>query len=88
MLTREQGLAVFDFAQGRLLPDRLTRATHAQYVGYAQQMLEVLCAEPSLVNLAKDFAPRPPYRPTTKFENRGLKLGHRVRDLLFFRKAG
>lgn len=41
MLTREQGLAVFDFAQGRLLPDRLTRATHAQYVDYARQMLEL-----------------------------------------------
>lgn len=76
----------------RLLASRLAPSGYlhcaTDWEDYAQQMLEVLCAEPSLVNLAKDFAPRPPYRPTTKFENRGLKLGHRVRDLLFFRKAG
>ena len=31
------------------------------------------------------FAPRPAYRPLTKFENRGLKLGHRVWDVIFRR---
>jgi tRNA (guanine-N7-)-methyltransferase len=50
---------------------------------YAQQMLTVLQAEPALRNTAQDFAPRPAYRPLTKFENRGLKLGHGVWDLLF-----
>jgi tRNA (guanine-N7-)-methyltransferase len=50
---------------------------------YAQQMLEVLGAEPSLRNTAPGFAPRPDYRPLTKFENRGLKLGHGVWDLVF-----
>ena len=50
---------------------------------YAQQMLEVLTAELSLVNTAASFAPRPTYRPLTKFENRGLRLGHGVWDIIF-----
>lgn len=50
---------------------------------YAQQMLEVLAAEPALENTAADFAPRPEYRPLTKFENRGLRLGHGVWDVVF-----
>jgi len=50
---------------------------------YAQQMLAVLSAEPSLHNTAADYAPRPAHRPLTKFENRGLKLGHGVWDLIF-----
>ncbi len=54
---------------------------------YAEQMLEVLAAEPRLVNTAEGYAPRPPYRPPTKFEARGLKLGHGVWDLVFRRRA-
>jgi tRNA (guanine-N7-)-methyltransferase len=54
---------------------------------YAEHMLEVLSAEPLLENSAPGFAPRPGYRPQTKFEARGLKLGHAVRDLVFYRKA-
>ncbi|HTJ91763.1 MAG TPA: tRNA (guanosine(46)-N7)-methyltransferase TrmB, partial [Pararobbsia sp.] len=50
---------------------------------YAEQMLEVLSADPSLNNTAADYAPRPDYRPVTKFERRGLRLGHGVWDLLF-----
>jgi len=50
---------------------------------YAEHMLHVLRAEPLLVNTAADYAPRPAYRPLTKFENRGLRLGHGVRDLVF-----
>jgi tRNA (guanine-N7-)-methyltransferase len=50
---------------------------------YAQQMLEVLTGEPQLANTAQGYAPRPDYRPLTKFENRGLKLGHGVWDLVF-----
>ena len=55
---------------------------------YAQQMLEVLSAEPLLENTAADFAPRPDYRPLTKFEQRGLRLGHGVWDVIFRRKMG
>jgi tRNA (guanine-N7-)-methyltransferase len=53
---------------------------------YAQQMLAVLSAEPTLQNTTEDYAPRPDYRPLTKFENRGLKLGHGVWDLVFRRR--
>jgi tRNA (guanine-N7-)-methyltransferase len=52
---------------------------------YAEQMLAVLSAEPLLNNSADAYAPRPAYRPLTKFEARGLKLGHAVRDLIFRR---
>lgn len=52
---------------------------------YAEQMLEVLSAEPTLKNSGQSYAARPDYRPTTKFENRGLKLGHGVWDLVFIR---
>ena len=53
---------------------------------YAEQMLEVLSAEPMLENTATGYAERPAYRPLTKFENRGLKLGHGVWDLVFRKK--
>jgi tRNA (guanine-N7-)-methyltransferase len=52
---------------------------------YARQMMAVLGAEPLLRNTAESFAPKPAYRPLTKFENRGLKLGHGVWDLVFKR---
>lgn len=52
---------------------------------YAEQMLEVLQAEPKLRNTCDGFAPRPDERPLTKFENRGIKLGHGVWDLLYLR---
>ena len=53
---------------------------------YAEQMLEVLSGEPLLENTVADYAPRPDYRPLTKFEQRGLRLGHGVWDLVFRRK--
>jgi tRNA (guanine-N7-)-methyltransferase len=53
---------------------------------YAEQMLEVLTAEPGLINSAGScYAPKPDWRPLTKFEARGLQLGHGVWDLLFTR---
>ncbi|MDP4030322.1 MAG: tRNA (guanosine(46)-N7)-methyltransferase TrmB [Gallionella sp.] len=52
---------------------------------YAQQTLAVLSAEPLLENTAADYAPRPAYRPLTKFEQRGINLGHGVWDLVFRR---
>ena len=54
---------------------------------YAEQMLAVLSAEPALENTTDGYAPRPESRPLTKFESRGLRLGHGVWDLLFRRKA-
>jgi tRNA (guanine-N7-)-methyltransferase len=59
---------------------------------YAEQILEVLSAEPLLKNRALatnpellGYAPKPHYRPLTKFENRGIKLGHGVWDVVFER---
>ena len=53
---------------------------------YAEWVLEVLNAEPQLQNTAENYAQKPSYRPLTKFENRGLKLGHGVWDMVFTRK--
>jgi tRNA (guanine-N7-)-methyltransferase len=53
---------------------------------YAEQMLQVLSDEPSLQNTAEGYAPRPDYRPVTKFENRGVRLGHGVWDLVFVKR--
>ena len=50
---------------------------------YAAQMLEVLGAQPALRNTTQDYAARPEWRPLTRFEQRGLQLGHGVWDLLF-----
>ena len=52
---------------------------------YAQQMLQVLSADRALENTASGYADRPDTRPETKFERRGLDLGHRVWDLVFRR---
>jgi len=73
----------------RKLADRLAPGGYlhcaTDWQPYAEQMLEVLSQEPLLRNTAQDYAPKPAYRPLTKFENRGLKLGHGVWDLVFER---
>ncbi|CAG4884860.1 tRNA (m7G46) methyltransferase, SAM-dependent [Georgfuchsia toluolica] len=53
---------------------------------YALQMLEVFSGEALLQNTARGFALRPGYRPQTKFETRGLRLGHGVWDVIFTRR--
>ena len=50
------------------------------------QILEVLSAEPTLQYTAEAYAEKPDYRPLTKFENRGIRLGHGVWDLVFKKK--
>ena len=52
---------------------------------YAIEMLALFSADAGFENTSPsaDFCPRPEYRPLTKFENRGLKLGHGVWDLIF-----
>jgi tRNA (guanine-N7-)-methyltransferase len=52
---------------------------------YAEWVLEVLSAEPLLQNTAQTYAEKPAYRPLTKFESRGIKLGHGVWDMVFKR---
>ena len=74
----------------KLLTDKLAPGGYlhlaTDWEDYAVQMLEVLSAETGLQNTAEGYAPQPAYRPLTKFENRGLKLGHGVWDLVFTRK--
>ena len=79
--------------QGAFVAELLTRLAPGGYLHcatdwepYAQQMLEVLQAEPGLANTAAGYAPRPDWRPLTKFEQRGLRLGHGVWDLVFTRR--
>ena len=72
-------------AASRLAPGGTLHAA-TDWQPYAEQMLEVLRAEPLLANTADGYAERPGYRPLTKFEQRGLGLGHEVRDLVFVRR--
>ena len=53
---------------------------------YADEVLATLSAEALLANTTDGYAARPPWRPETKFERRGLKLGHAVFDLVFRRR--
>ncbi len=53
---------------------------------YAEQILAVLSAEPTLRNTVEAYAPRPAGRPQTKFESRGLRLGHGVWDIVFSKR--
>ena len=54
---------------------------------YAEEVLAILAAEPLLENTVAGFSPRPAHRPRTKFEQRGVELGHGIWDLLFRRVA-
>jgi tRNA (guanine-N7-)-methyltransferase len=70
-----------------LLASRLTSGGYlhcaTDWQEYAEQMLEVLGQELTLNNSADSYVTRPDYRPVTKFENRGLRLGHGVWDIVF-----
>jgi len=78
-----QPVFVHELAQ-RLAPNGYIHCA-TDWQEYAEQMLAVLRAEPLLKNTAIDYAPRPSYRPQTKFETRGLRLGHGVWDVIFRR---
>lgn len=59
------------------------------WVPYAEHMLEVLQGSNEFENLAVDggYVEQPRWRPGTKYEARGDRLGHETRDLLFRRRA-
>ncbi|GEK04531.1 tRNA (guanosine(46)-N7)-methyltransferase TrmB [Streptomyces sp. 1-11] len=73
-------------AASRLKPGAVVHCA-TDWEPYAEQMLEVLTAHPDFENTRADggFAPRPPFRPLTRFEGQGLDKGHVVNDLLFRR---
>lgn len=56
---------------------------------YAEHMMDVMSAAPGYSNTAGDgqYSPQPEWRPVTKFQRRGEKLGHGVWDLMFERIA-
>jgi len=74
----------------RLLASRMKRGAYVHaatdWEDYAHQILAALAGEPALENTAAGFAPRPDSRPQTKFERRGVGLGHRVWDVVFRRR--
>jgi tRNA (guanine-N7-)-methyltransferase len=78
--------AFVDLLASRLAPAGVVHCA-TDWEPYAEQMLAVLSAAPGLVNLASGYAPRPAWRPLTKFEARGQALGHGVWDLLFSRPS-
>ena len=73
-------------AASRLKPGAYLHAA-TDWQEYAEQILTVLSAEPTLANTAAGYAERPAWRPQTKFETRGLKLGHGVWDIVFLKRA-
>ncbi len=75
-----------DLAADRLRPGAVLHCA-TDWEPYAEQMLELLTAHPGFENTQEDggYAPRPPYRPLTRFEGQGLDKGHAVHDVLFRR---
>ncbi|MBX9244818.1 tRNA (guanosine(46)-N7)-methyltransferase TrmB [Actinotalea ferrariae] len=67
--------------RSRLVPGGVLHCA-TDWLPYAEVMLEVLGADPGLENPYGGFAPRPAHRPVTHFEQRGLDLGHEVRDVV------
>ena len=73
-------------AAAKLRPGGVLRLA-TDWEPYAEQMLAVCAAEPRLRTLSPDgtYVGRPALRPPTRFERRGERLGHRVRDLAYER---
>jgi tRNA (guanine-N7-)-methyltransferase len=74
--------------QRKLKPDGIFHMA-TDWENYAEHMLEVMSKAKGFMNLAGEgnYSPRPEYRPRTKFEQRGQRLGHGVWDLLFKKVA-
>lgn len=75
-----------ELVAGRLAPGGYLHCA-TDWQPYAEQMLQVLSACPALANTVAGYSARPAWRPQTKFETRGLKLGHGVWDLVFVRPS-
>ncbi|MDX3064514.1 tRNA (guanine-N(7)-)-methyltransferase [Streptomyces sp. ADI97-07] len=77
-----------DLVAQRLKPGAVVHCA-TDWEPYAEQMLEVLTAHPLFENTRADggYAPRPAFRPLTRFEGQGLDKGHVVHDVLFTRNT-
>ncbi len=75
-----------ELAASRLAPRGILHVA-TDWQEYAEHVLQVLEASRELSNTARGFAPRPAWRPETKFERRGIALGHGVWDLVFERRV-
>lgn len=71
-----------DLLVSRLKPNGYIHCA-TDWQNYAEQILEVLNAQSMLKNTANTYAARPEYRPVTKFEQRGIRLGHLIWDIIF-----
>jgi tRNA (guanine-N7-)-methyltransferase len=78
--------ALAHLAAERLVPGGYLHVA-TDWQEYAEYVLEVLSHEILLENTAENYAPRPATRPETKFERRGINLGHGVWDIVFTRKG-
>lgn len=74
--------AFIDVVVKKLVPNGCIHVA-TDWENYAEHILEVLTANPSIRNTADGYAPKPDYRPGTKYEARGVRLGHGVWDLIF-----
>jgi len=74
-----------DLLNSRLVPGGAVHCA-TDSAAYAEHMLRTLTASRQLINAFDRFAPRPPYRPRTKFEQRGIDAGWSVFDLVFLRR--
>ncbi|HEY1178006.1 MAG TPA: tRNA (guanosine(46)-N7)-methyltransferase TrmB [Phytomonospora sp.] len=72
--------------RSRLAPGGVIHCA-TDWAAYADRMLEVLSADPELVNTSDGFTPRPAHRPVTKFERRGVAAGREIFDLVFERRG-
>lgn len=75
-------------AAAKLRPGGILRLA-TDWQAYAEQMLAVCNAEPALESLSLDgtYVPRPKFRPPTRFERRGKRLGHGVWDLAYAKRV-
>lgn len=71
--------------RSRLAPGGIIH-TATDWVDYAKAMLATLTADPELVNAYEGWAPRQPYRPRTKYEQRAEAAGRPTSELIFRRR--
>jgi tRNA (guanine-N7-)-methyltransferase len=79
---------LLDLLADRMRPGAILHLA-TDWEDYAEHMLAVLSAHPAFENLSPGNKPdqRPAWRPLTKYERRGDRLGHQTRDLVFRRRT-